>query len=282
MANLASVPSPNLKNRRQELKSQRRMKFGQAIWRSLFVGSLAGGLLWAIALPNWAIRSQGQIEVEGNHLLSKAQVRSLLALSYPQSLLKLPTQQLSQRLQSAPPIEQASVTREFLPPKLTVKVRERQPVAIVLLPKPTANQANFQLVQAGFLDEQGTFIPKSFYTHLKQVKQPIVKVIGSVESYHPYWPELYQSIDRSTVKIFEVNWQDPNNLILKTELGTAYLGSYTSQIPEQLSILSRMRRLPAYVNASKISYIDLTNPELPSVQVRQEANQKQPPAEKKN
>ena len=270
MAGIGSVCSSKLKNRRQELQSRRRMKSCQAIWRSLMISSIAGGLFWAITLPNWTIRQGSQIDIEGNQLLSQEEIRVLIPLSYPQSLLHLQAQQLSKQLESIPPIAQATVTRQLLPPRLTIEVRERQPVATVLLPGVAANQAESQTGKIGFLDRQGILIPKSFYKRIEEnFELPNLKVIGFGEQYRPYWSELYQLINHSTVKVFEVDWQDPSNLILKTELGTVHFGPYTSQLPEQLAVLARMRALPGRVKASKILYIDLTNPEFPAIQLTQ-------------
>ena len=67
----------------------------------------------------------------------------------------------------------------------------------------------------------------------------------------------------------EINFQDPTNLILKTELGNVHLGSPSNRLTEQIQALVQMRRLPNEVNPSNIDYIDLKNPAIPLVQMNQ-------------
>ena len=161
--------SPNsLQARRADLKSQRRRKLGQSLWRFLAVSGMAVGLAWSVTLPYWVIRNSKQVEIEGDKLLSKTKVLDLLSLSYPQSVWKLPTHQLSQRLSASPPLVDATITRTISPPRLLVKIQERQPVAIA-----------YQNHQPGYIDQEGVFIAKSFYEKTPQ-KLPAfsLKVFG--------------------------------------------------------------------------------------------------------
>lgn len=264
MANIASVSQNELTSRRKKLRQARRIKSFQSVWRTLFVGGMATGLVWAITLPDWVIRSPEQIVIEGNHFLSAKAIRSLLPLSYPQSILQVQPQAIAKSLESQGPIAKATVSRQLLPPGLTIQVRERKPVAIAKPPTRTLNSNT----TAGLVDDQGVWMPKTSYTELEQnLELPTLKVIGSNEQYRPYWSEVYQAMSRSAVQVLEIDWQDPGNLILKTELGNVHLGPYSSRFSEQLAILDRMRELPTHVNPSKIAYIDLKNPDFPAIQM---------------
>jgi cell division protein FtsQ len=120
----------------------------------------------------------------------------------------------------------------------------------------------------GLVDEQGVWMPLEKYTALnRSVKLPTLKVIGPPQHYRPYWSELYQVVIHSPVKVFQIDCQDPANLILKTELGNVHFGAYSSRFAYQLSVLDRMRQLPSYLNTSQIVYIDLKNPDSPSIQM---------------
>lgn len=268
MANIASVSQNELTSRRKQLRRARRIKSFQSVWRTLFVGGMATGLVWAITLPDWVIRSPEQIVIEGNHFLSAKAIRSLLPLSYPQSILQVQPQAIAKSLESQGPIAKATVSRQLLPPGLTIQVRERKPVAIA---KPPINQNSKTLnsnTTAGLVDDQGVWMSKTSYTELEQnLELPTLKVIGSNEQYRPYWSEVYQALSRSAVQVLEIDWQDPGNLILKTELGNVHLGPYSSRFSEQLGILDRMRELPTHVSPSKIAYIDLKNPDFPAIQM---------------
>ena len=271
MTSKAAISATQIEQRRQELKRQRRIEFWQAVWRSLFLTSLSGLVCWGIALPKWAIRQESQIKIKGNQFLSAEAIRGQLPLYYPQSLWQLPPQKLIQQLKSTTPIEGATITRQLLPPSLTVEVKERPPVAIALSPQVSLESSGIYSKEVGFLDERGTWMSRSSYASDRRgFEIPTLKVTGSQKNYVPYWREVYQLIGQSTVAISELDWQDPNNLILKTELGKVYLGADTSKFSEQLSVLSRMRELPNQIEVSQIAYIDLINPQYPKIKLQKE------------
>ena len=221
------------------------------------MSSFVVGLFWAIDLPLWVIRQQSQITIEGNEFLSPDTIRQLIPLSYPQSIFKLPTHELSKKLESTAPIAVARVSRQLLPPSLTIQIREREPVAIA--------DAEF------FLSRGGILLPRKLYNSVGENFQlPTLKAIGFGDRHRPYWSELYQYIAESNVQIFEVDLQAPSNLKLKTELGNVHLGAYTSQFSEQLAVLAQMKNLSERVNVSKIAYIDLRNPKSPAIQMLEE------------
>lgn len=267
MSSISSVSRSDLTKRRKMLRTERRLKMLQTIWQTLAVSSLAGGLIWATTRPIWVLRESDQVMIEGNQLLSKQVIKSSLALSYPQSLLRIQPEAIARSLESQPTIADATVTRQLFPPGITVQVKERVPVALALT-KITKGSSTPTPTSMGLLDETGVLIPIQSYTSLeRRPKLPNLKVIGLPEQYRPYWTQLYQAVSRSPVKVLEIDCQDPANIILRTELGVVHLGSYSSQLTAQLKVLDQMRRLPAEVNSSQIAYIDLKNPETPSVQM---------------
>ncbi|MBF2026357.1 MAG: FtsQ-type POTRA domain-containing protein [Oscillatoriales cyanobacterium C42_A2020_001] len=273
--NISPISQADLAQRRQRLRRQRRVRFLQTAWRLLAVGGLAGGLVWVTTLPVWLIREPGQIKVEGNRFLPEQTVRALVPITYPQSLLRLEPQAIAQHLQAKAPISEVMVSRQLFPPGLTVRIQERLPVAVTLLTsadaqlltqKPLKDRAG--AARIGLLDESGVPIPYENYTLLQPtVKLPSLRVIGGQEYYRPYWSKLYREISRSPVKIAEIDFQNPANLVLKTELGTVHLGSYGPRFPEQVKTLDRMRKLPNQINLNQIAYIDLRNPVSPVVQI---------------
>ncbi|MBE9114274.1 FtsQ-type POTRA domain-containing protein [Lusitaniella coriacea LEGE 07157] len=270
MTSIASVSPAELQNRRQRLKRRRKIKVLQGLWRSLLVSSIAGGLFWAISQPYWIVQNPDQIEIEGNQLLSAQSIRTLLALSYPKPLWQLQPDRLSQRIKASAPIAEARVTRQLLPPGLTVEVKERHPVAIVL-PSTRSKNNSISPETPAFVDEQGFLMPQSSYTKLAPSQLPKLEVMGLNADIAPYWSEIYQTTRQTALKIFTIDFQNPSNLILKTELGEAHFGHYTPRFPEQLETLAQMRTLPNQIESSEIDYIDLTNPDSPSIQLRKVA-----------
>lgn len=277
MTSIASVSLAELRGRRITLRRKRRRHIAQAIWRTVASASLASGLVWGATQPIWVIRTPDQIAVEGNKILSDRAVRSLLSLSYPQSLLRIEPQDLAQNLtaqESA--IAKATVTRVLIPPGLMVQVQERQPVALAIGSLPNAqsigsSEKDLQgLPRVALLDAFGALVPLETYTALgASISLPKLKILGIRSSDLVHWPKMYRVLLDCPVKVFELDWRNRANIILKTELGIVHLGAYSSRFADQLDVLDRLRGLPTLLKSSQIAYIDLKNPESPALQMIQ-------------
>ena len=295
MAGILSVARTNLAQRRQKLRRQRQIKVIQTIWRTVAVTGMASALLWVAIQPMWVLKDSQQIVIKSGAKIEPTQkdIYSLLGLSSPQSLWRVQPALIADSLRKQPNIAQATVRRRLLPPGLIIEIQERVPVAIaqitknqritscVLTPsftgKPSevksclqnsgmANQQN----ELGLLDASGVWMPLSRYISINpKAKLPRLIVIGAIAQYKPFWTQLYEAISHSSLKVTEINFQDPTNLILKTELGIVHLGSLSNRLPEQIQALVQMRRLPNEVNLSNIDYIDIKNPAVPLVQMNQ-------------
>ncbi|MBD1845340.1 FtsQ-type POTRA domain-containing protein [Cyanobacteria bacterium FACHB-63] len=258
MTSIAPVSRNELSQRRQQLRRQRRTRFFQTSWRSAAIASLAMGTVWVATLPAWVIRKPDQITIKGNRLLSEQTIRTLLPIDYPQSLLKIQPHLIADALKAKAPISTATVDRQLFPPGLTVRIQERVPIA----------QTTSKAAPPGLLDEAGIWIPQESYTKLNpNFRPPALKIIGNPEQYRSDWATFYRTIRQSPVRISEANWEDPTNLILKTDLGAVQFGDYSSNFPAQLKVLDEMRRLPSRVNAGQILSIDLRNPNSPVLQM---------------
>lgn len=280
MAHISSVSPDQLARRRRFQRQQRQRKFLHSAWQLLTISSLTGGILWFTLTnrPGWFIYQADEVVISGNRFLSTAAIQSMLPIAYPASLLQLSPQEIEVKLESTGPIAHANVTRKLFPPKLIVEVQEKHPVAIAQVPSTAAqtqsptNQKNQPTpplsphTQIGLLDENGVWISEDRYTSPDQfIQLPTLTVIGDPKQYQPYWAEVYQAINRSPIKVYEIDWRDPGNLILKTELGIVHCGGQGRLLVEQLRILDQMRNLPAQVNPSQIDYIDLKNPQKPAI-----------------
>ncbi len=272
MAGILSVSRTSLEGRRKKLRKKRQMRIIQAMWRTFAISGLAGGLLWMAIQPIWVLTDEHDIVISGNQLLSQQAIQSLLVLSYPRSLWRIEPSQIAQSLKLEPTIAQATVTRRLFPPGLIVQIKERVPVAIAQTRDTDSKKASM-----GLLDASGVWMPLEKYTSLNRSELPSLKVIGLPEQYRPYWAQFYQALSQSSVKVMEIDWQDPTNLILKTELGKVYLGTPSFHIPEKIRVMAQMRHLPAQLNLSQIEYIDLKNPDSPIVQMNHKVLNSQTP-----
>ncbi|HEY9639715.1 MAG TPA: FtsQ-type POTRA domain-containing protein [Coleofasciculaceae cyanobacterium] len=268
MADIPSVSRTELADRRRKLRWQRRWRVLQTSWQLVALGGLTAGLIWVVTVPDWMLRDASQIEVEGNKFLSADTVRSLLPIKYPQFLLTLQPKTLTQRLESQAPIAEATVSRHLFPPGLMVRIQERYPVAIVYSSPTVAAGRSKSTVPIALLDERGTVIPYESYVSLNRSRQlPTLKIVGMQEQYRSQWTSLYQQVSRSPVKVLEIDWREPGNLILHTELGKVYCGSYSAHFSSQLRALDQMRQLPQKVDLHEIDFIDLRNPQAPLVEL---------------
>lgn len=268
MPDIISVSRKELAQRRQQLRRQRQFKVLQTVWRTLAITGLAGGLFWVATQPIWMLKTPKQVLISsGNQSLSPDAVQSLLQLSYPQSLWRIQPSAIAESLKKQPAIAQATVNRRLFPPGLIIKIEERVPVAVA---HNTQAQGNNQKENTGLIDSNGVWIPTEKYMLMNpNLKLPSLKVIGSPEKYRSYWNQLYSYVSQSTVKITEIDCQDPTNLKFKTEIGNVYLGAFSPRLPEQINVLTRIRNLPKKIKPSEIEYIDLTNPESPLVHMIQ-------------
>ncbi|BAY62718.1 polypeptide-transport-associated domain-containing protein FtsQ-type [Calothrix brevissima NIES-22] len=271
MAGLVSVSRMDLAQRRQKLRRQQQMRIIQTIWRTFAISSLAGCLLWIAIQPMWVLNSPNQIAVKSaNQSLSEETMRSLLPISYPQSLWRIQPAALAESLKQQPTIAQAIVTRRLFPPGLIIEIQERVPVAFTQATHSTNTENSNKQESVGLIDASGVWIPLDKYRALNSTGTlPSLKVIGKPEQYLPYWSQLYLSVSQSSVKVTEIDCQNPTNLILKTELGNVHLGPPSSHLAEQIKMLAQMRYLPSKLNSSQIEYIDIKNPENPLVQLNQ-------------
>lgn len=285
MASQSFISTTTIRNRREERKKERRWRNLMAIVRFLLIFSLTGGVFWFVTLPKWAITNNKQIEIDGNNLLSDDEVRSLIPLKYPQSLLQLSTQELSNNLQKLAPVKNIVIQKELFPPSLKIKLEEKKPVAIALAPKINEKTHQLTIQSIGYVDEDGIFVSNQVYQNLKENPEqlPKLKIIGTPQTYLPYWQELYSFLSQSTVKINTIDWQNPTNLVLVTDLGKIYLGAYSSKkIPKQLTILEKLKSITQQVRREDIIYIDLTDPEIPSISKKEVVKEKDEELKNKN
>ncbi|MCS6941753.1 MAG: FtsQ-type POTRA domain-containing protein [Geminocystis sp.] len=266
------ISTTELKNRRKLLERERRIRRLTSLFRFGAILGFVTTTFWYTTLPHWVIRDSKQIEIEGNELMTVEEIRGLIPLRYPQSILKLSPQKLARDIKRKMPVEDVVVIKEFQPPRLKIRLKEKPPVAVAFSPKisPKTQQITFE--KTGYLDADGVFVDKKFYQNLEKHKEkiPQLKIIGWPQTYLPYWQEIYYMVEQSSVKINTIDWRNPANMVLLTEIGTVYIGPYTSKFPEQLMVLEKMKTITGKIPREKIVYIDLMAPEIPSIKEKKE------------
>jgi cell division protein FtsQ len=257
---------------------------------------------WLFSKPEWKIRQASQVQILGNDRISTQTIETFLPLSFPTSLLRVQPTAIRTALEQHAHIDKVWVNRQLFPPHVVIKVRERSPVALATCPGCVfVADLNSQPVTLGpsnlwLLDERGIPLPYESYPKLQQSnKVPSLTVAGYFRPIAPqkvkqlqaklpkgqsnfvevktedqsHWSAMYEMMHSSPVKISELNWQDPQNLTLKTEYGMIHLGAFGPNFSKQLQALDRMRSLPERLNLKKIKSIDLVDPKHPVVELNQ-------------
>jgi len=259
MTIIQPISKQELLERRKQLRQRQRLKILQTLWQTLAVGAIAYGGGWLLTQPNWMIREPEQVVITGNELVTTEALREILPIEYPQSLFRLQPDKIAQTLTAKGPVSAARVTRQLFPLRLTIEVSERFPVAIAINSEPSKT--------VGLIDEQGIWMPMENYTQLSDFPLPSLKVMGPLAHYQSHWPQIYAVLQQSPVEITQLNWEDPKNLILTTQLGEVHLGVYTPQFAQQLQVLDQMRELHEQLDPRQLNYIDLRNPKSPSIEI---------------
>lgn len=273
MTDISSISSEELTQRRRQLRRQRRSRFLQTAWQILSMTGLTVGVIWLVSKPDWMVRDPSQIVIEGNKSLSPDMIRAMVPINYPQSVLALKPEAIARQLETESPIAEATVSRRMFPPGVIIQIQERHPIATVYASPSSSvtlptNKSFDNLFPIALVDEKGTWIPYEKFASLNQSqKLPPLKVIGLQEQYRAQWISLYQTISRSPVKVTSIDWREPSNLILQTEIGTVHCGPFGARFSEQLTILDRMRKLPDNIDTDEIAYIDLSNPDVPMLEL---------------
>jgi cell division protein FtsQ len=273
MTDISSISSDELTQRRRQLRRQRRARFLQTSWQIVSMTGITVGVIWLVTLPDWMLRDPSQIVIEGSKSLSPDVIRAMLPITYPQSVLALQPEALARQLEAEAPIANATVTRRMFPPGVSIHIQERRPVAVVYADPHTSEtlprDKSFEhLFIIALLDDQGTWIPYEQYAALNQSqKLPKLKVIGIQEHNRTQWVSLYETLSRSPIKVTTLDWREPSNLILHTDLGLVHFGPFGTRFSEQLKVLDQMRKLPDSVESEKIAYIDLSNPDMPMLEL---------------
>ncbi|HEV2616019.1 MAG TPA: FtsQ-type POTRA domain-containing protein [Candidatus Acidoferrales bacterium] len=128
--------------RRQKPVEIKRRKFGKKAWKNYFrvslaviVLALAGGGIFAtgsflLTSPRMALANPSQVELSGNHFVSRASVLEIFAADRGRSVMRIPLAKRRAQVEELPWVERATV-RRALPNLIQVNVVERTPVAFL-------------------------------------------------------------------------------------------------------------------------------------------------------
>jgi len=128
--------------RRQKPVEIKRRKFGRSTWRGYLRVATAIGIsaatVWMafefgrflLTSPDVALIHPEQVQIGGNHFVSRASVLEIFAADRGKSVLRIPLTERRSQLEAIPWVERA-VVRRSLPNRIEVELTERTPVAFL-------------------------------------------------------------------------------------------------------------------------------------------------------
>lgn len=253
---MTQFPPPELQHKLAVLDLQERRLSRLAVWRSGLITCCALALGLSATLPYWKIKHQSQIQLDGKKLVSSETIYKVLDFPYPQFIWTINGSNFTQKLESIPSVEAARINKQIIPPKLTINIQERIPVAIAT-----------SMGKVGFLDVTGEWVAQEFYDNINSnFALPELTVLNYQLSDRQAWIAIYQLISLNPeLKINEVQW-DNGGLFIQTKLGRVFLGTNSVRLEQQFNILLKLQNLPEHIDNSEIAYIDLSNPQINLIQ----------------
>lgn len=249
-------PPSQLQYKLALVKVQQRRSARISLWRSGAIAALAMGLGSIATLPYWQIQHPNQIQIVGKKLVGEDTVRTAIDFDYPQFIGVVNGLHITRQIESIPSIAIAKVNKQIIPPQIIISLREKEPVAIA------TSEAGI-----GFLNAEGEWIDRRFYTNIVESSLPDLKVISYRSSYQQQWQKIYRLISfYPELKIAEIQWQKTGGLFVQTKIGKVFLGSDPSQLERQFETMAKLGNLPSYLKTSEIAYIDLSNPQANLIQ----------------
>src|SRR5487761_509048 len=128
--------------RRQKPVEIRRRKFGKKAWKTYFraslgvvaVAAVAGAIFatgnFLLTSPQMALASPSQVEISGNHFVSRSSVLEIFSADRGRSVMRIPLSKRRAQVEALPWVERATV-RRALPNRIQVDIVERTPVAFL-------------------------------------------------------------------------------------------------------------------------------------------------------
>lgn len=128
--------------RRQRPVEIKRRKFGKKAWKGYFrvamiavIVAVCAGALFAVGeflltSPAMALTSPSQVDLSGNHFVTRASVLEIFSPDRGRSVLRIPLAKRREEIEALSWVERATV-RRALPNRIEVEIVERTPIAFL-------------------------------------------------------------------------------------------------------------------------------------------------------
>lgn len=263
--------------RRRQLRLQRRQERLRNVWRLVVFSAAAAGLGYGLLRQGWTLNGPSQVEVSGSERVSREQAIAAAELRFPMPLLTLDPRLLRSELLDALPVEQVTVQRLILPPRLRIELVDRQVVA-------RAERRTAKGNEQGYVDRLGNWISSSQQAMGSSDSQPetAIRVQGWQARFKPTIVKLINRRDDLGSPLKTIRFEPDGTLWLTTgTLGEVKLGGPDGDLARRLDVLRYLSgELPKQVQGQGVRSIDLSDPDQPELGLPapavNSANPKQP------
>ncbi|MDM7936324.1 MAG: FtsQ-type POTRA domain-containing protein [Cyanobium sp. CZS 48M] len=248
--------------RRRQLRLQRRQERLRNLWRLVVFSAAAAGLGYGLLRQGWTLSGPSQVEVKGSERISREQAIAAAELRFPMPLLTLDPRLLRSELLEALPVEQVTVERLILPPRLRIELVDRQVVA-------RAERRTARGSEQGYVDRLGNWISSSQQGMGSSGSQPetAIRVQGWQARFRPTIVKLIDRRNDLGSPLRTIRFEPDGTLWLTTStLGEVKLGGPDGDLAHRLDVLRYLSgELPKRLQGQGVRSIDLSDPDQPEL-----------------
>lgn len=239
--------------RRRQLRLQRRQERLRNFWRLVVFSAAAAGLGYGLLRQGWTLSSSSQVDVSGSERVSREQAIAAAELRFPMPLLTLDPRLLRAELLDALPVEQVTVQRLILPPRLRIELVDRQVVA-------RAERRTAKGSEQGYVDRLGNWISSS-------QPETAILVQGWQARFKPTIVKLISRRNDLGSPLRTIRFEPDGTIWLTTgSLGEVKLGGPDGDLARRLDVLRYLTgELPKRVQGQGVRSIDLSDPDQPEL-----------------
>jgi cell division protein FtsQ len=248
--------------RRRQLRLQRRQERLRNFWRLVVFSAAAAGLGYGLLRQGWTLSSPSQVDVSASERVSREQAIAAAELRFPMPLLTLDPRLLRAELLDALPVEQVTVQRLILPPRLRIELVDRQVVA-------RAERRTAKGNEQGYVDRLGNWISSSQQAMGSSGSQPETAVLvqGWQARFKPTIVKLISRRNDLGSPLRTIRFEPDGTIWLTTgSLGEVKLGGADGDLARRLDVLRYLSgELPKRVQGQGVRSIDLSDPDQPEL-----------------
>jgi len=219
------------------------VKEGKSRRQAVFWGVSIGGVLITAAVislyaPGLCLIDLREIVVSGNYHVSAAEVAAATGLRAGESLLSISPRNVSDLVGSLPWVKAVTVRRLY-PHRISIRIRERAPIATIVLPSGEAMMLGEGGVVVEKVDRPDTTLPQLLGTPLsgEEVGASILdqRIIDLLDS-------LSFDTRLRGVNLRKIDLSDPDSVVLYTDGGPTILLGGLDGYPTRLDELAALIR----------------------------------------